>query len=77
MITDDLLLYLLFHLILFAFTLIGIKRMPMMLLFVILADAILAVPTIIAFADYVWFGVILVLINCVIPIMATVRAIQD
>lgn len=77
MITDDLLMYMLFHLILFALTLIGIKRLPMLLLFVILGDAILVVPTIDAFQDYIWFGILLILINCVIPAVATAKAVED
>jgi hypothetical protein len=69
MITDDLLVYLLFQLIILTINIIGLKKMPLMLFFGIIGTILLSVPTLIAFGDYYLMAVLFILINITIPII--------
>lgn len=69
----DFFIYFIAMIILLATNIIGYVRIPILCLFGIFGVAILCVPTILAFGDYYWFALVLILMNIMVPIMATDR----
>jgi hypothetical protein len=76
MITEELLMYLLFQLIIFVFNLTGYKRMPVLLFFTIIATLLLTPNTIIGFGDYYMMGFILILINISFAVIGLTKAVR-
>jgi len=66
---DALLLTLLFNLILFVFVLIGYTKISMLLYFAIIGSLLIVVPTMIAFGDYIYFGMLLCLTNVSVSVV--------
>ena len=69
MITDDLLMYMLFQLILLVINIIGFKKLPILLFFGIIGTVMLSVPTIEAFEDYYMMAILFIIVNISIPII--------
>jgi len=76
MITDDLLVYLLFQLIVLTINIIGLRKLPLMLFFGLIGTILLSVPTLIAFDDYYMMAVIFILINMTIPVIGLSSAVK-
>jgi hypothetical protein len=76
MISDSLLVYLLFQIIILVFNLIGFTRIPMMFFFALIGTIILAVPTIQAFGDYYMMAVFLLIVNISLPVVGLARSLK-
>ena len=76
MITDDLLMYLLFQMILLMINVLGHKKFPLFSLFGILGAMILVIPTINAFGDYYMMAILLSVINIGFPTMTLANALR-
>ena len=73
MISDALLLYLIFQIIILMFNILGYSRIPMMWFFAIIGSVLLAVPTILAFGDYYLMAILLILVNISLPVIGLSR----
>lgn len=77
MITDSLLMYLLFQLILLVVSVIGYKRIPFLLFMTIMGSIVIAVPTVTAFGEYYPMAIVLILINLMFPVIGLTRAVKS
>jgi len=75
MISEDMVIYLLFNLIIFAITLVGIKKLPILLFFTLLGTILISVGTITAFDGYEEFGLMLILMNAMIPVIILAKSV--
>jgi hypothetical protein len=73
MISDALLLYLTFQMILLMFNILGYSRISMMFFFAIIGSLILAIPTIQAFGDYYPMAILLIIVNISLPAIGLSR----
>ena len=76
MITDDMLIYLLFQLILLVLNILGHRKFPLFCLFGILGAMTLAIPTITAFGEYYMMAILLTVINIAFPTMSLANALR-
>lgn len=68
MISDTLLIYLMFQIILMVINILGYTKIPLLFFFGIIGTIVLAVPTIQAFGEYYLMAIILILINISLPV---------
>lgn len=76
MITDDMLIYLLFQIVLMVINLISYSKIPFLGVIGIIATFSTAYQTIMAFDTYWVFGLVLILCNIMIPILGFTKARQ-
>jgi hypothetical protein len=76
MITDDLMLYMMFQLILFGINVVGYLRIPYLLFFGLIGTVLVSVPTINAFGDYYYIALVLILLNISLPVMGLAKALK-
>ncbi|OGN87475.1 MAG: hypothetical protein A2Z74_04715 [Chloroflexi bacterium RBG_13_46_9] len=72
-ISFDFFIYFAAMLILLVTNIVGYVRIPILCYFGIVGVAILCVPTILAFGEYYWLAIVLILMNVMVPIMANDR----
>lgn len=73
MITDDLLLYFMFQVMILVINVIGYSKIPILFFFSIIGTIVLAVPTIQAFGEYYLMAIILLLINISLPVIGLAK----
>jgi hypothetical protein len=76
MITDELIIWLLFQLILFVINLVGFRKIPILLFFGLIGSILIAIPTLMAFDEYIMMGFLLVMINTAFPVIALTRSLK-
>jgi len=76
MITDELIIWLLFQLILFVINLVGFRKVPLLLFFGLIGSILIAIPTLIAFDEYIMMGFLLVIINTAFPVIALTHSLK-
>lgn len=76
MITDDILLYMLCQLIVLTINVIGIKKLPILLVIGIISTVMLSVPTIEAFDEYYMIGLLLIIVNITVPIIGLTTTLK-
>ena len=73
MITDDFFVYLLAQVVLLTINLIGYSKIPILSFLGIIGTVLMAYQTVIAFADYESFALLLILVNISIPAIGLTR----
>jgi hypothetical protein len=73
MISDELLLYLLFQLIFMVIALIGYSKIPYLGILVVIGVFSISYQTIVAFEDYWMMGIMLILSNMMISLLGILR----
>jgi len=73
MISDSLLIYLVFQIILLMINIMGYTKIPVLFFFGIIGTIVLAIPTIEAFGEYYLMAIILILINISLPVMGLAK----
>lgn len=68
MISDSLLIYFMFQIVILIINILGFTKIPMLFFFGIIGTIILAIPTIQAFGEYYPMAVLLILINISLPV---------
>jgi hypothetical protein len=70
---DDILVYLIFHIILIVINIVGVLKIPTYSYFAVIATFITAYQTVIAFDSYQMIAVSLILMNISVPIIGLSR----
>lgn len=73
MISDALLIYFMFQIVLLVINILGYTKIPLLFFFGIIGTVVLAVPTIQAFGSYYMMAVILILINISLPVVGLAK----
>ncbi len=73
MISDAILMYLIFQIILLMINILGYTKIPLLFFFGIVGTVALSVPTIQAFGEYYMMAVILILINISLPVVGLAK----